>query len=141
MILARCPDCQFVFCDKTCGDSHAVIGRQGDSTKNPRIKGPRSAATSNWFLTRRQIADVRESVGLFLNDSRDELFRPIAAHLDRVAGMQDAKQPQPDFHTDIRCHLANMGRSVGSRTERSGKSRTKLSGSNSSRTLIRKFVE
>ncbi len=46
-----------------------------------RITDLRSTAFPGRRLTRRQIADVQETVALFPNDSRNELAKTIRGHL------------------------------------------------------------
>ncbi len=48
---------------------------------DPRITDLRSTTFSGRRLTRRQIADVQETVALFPNDSRNELAKTIRGHL------------------------------------------------------------
>ena len=51
---------------------------------DPRIAALKSTTFLGRRFTRRQIADIRETVGMFPNDSRNELSKTICEHLDRT---------------------------------------------------------
>ena len=52
---------------------------------DPRIEALKSTTFSGRRLTRKQIADIRETVQLFPNDSRNELCKTICEHLHWVS--------------------------------------------------------
>ena len=58
---------------------------------DPRITALHSTTFSGRRLTRRQIAEVRETVDLLPNESRKELCRIICEHLDWVTAKGDDK--------------------------------------------------
>lgn len=58
---------------------------------DPRITALRSTTFSGRRLTRRQIAEIQETVGLLANDSRNELCKVICEHLNWVTAKGDYK--------------------------------------------------
>ena len=59
---------------------------------DPRIEALKSTTFSGRRLTRKQIADIRETVQLFPNDSRNELCKTICEHLHWVSARGSYKR-------------------------------------------------
>ncbi len=58
---------------------------------DPRIAALKSATFLGRRFTRRQIADIRETVGMFPNDSRNELSKTVCEHLDWTTPKGDCR--------------------------------------------------